>query len=354
MIRQLAAFALVSSASLVAPVVLAQQVEVPQPSPRAVVTQRIGLTDVTVTYSRPSANGRKVWGGLVPYGEVWRAGANQNTTVELNGPLMIEGKALAKGVYGLHMIPTADSCTVIFSKTWTAWGSYTYDQKEDALRVEVKPKASEMRESLAFEFDDLKKTSATLTLRWDKTAIPVQISAPNDESVLPALRAQLRGSAQYTWDGWFNAANWCLDQKTNYDEALKWIERSIQVEERFENVQLKADLLKAANKPEESAKAVARALEIGDAPRIYTYARLQQNAKEYDKALEVFKLVVKRFPGNGVYTLLSQARLASAAGNFDQALKDAKAAQAASANEAQKKAIQGIIDRLAKKEDVNK
>lgn len=352
MSRTLVAFSLAAAAfSATAP---AQLIEVPQPSPRASVTQRIGLTDVTVTYSRPSANGRKVWGGLVPYGEVWRAGANQNTTIELAGPLLVEGKPLAKGVYGLHMIPTADSCTVIFSKTSTAWGSYTYDQKEDALRVEVKPKASEMRESLAFEFDDVKKTTATLTLRWDKVAIPVQFAASNEESVLPVLRAQLRGQAQYTWDGWFNAANWCLDQKTNYDEALKWAERSIQVEERFENVQLKADLLKALNRTDDAAKAVARALEIGDAPRIYTYARQQQNAKEHDKALETFKVVVKRFPGNGVYTLLAQARLASAAGNFDQALKDAKAAQAASGNEAQKKAIQTIIDRLAKKEDINK
>lgn len=333
----------------------AQQIEVPQASPRAVVTQRVGLTDVTLTYSRPSVNGRKVWGGpLVPYGEVWRAGANANTIFEVNGPVMIEGKPLAKGTYGFHLLPTADSCTVIFSKTSTAWGSYTYDKAEDALRVEVKPKAAEMREAMAFEFDDLTKTSATLSLRWEKLAVPVKISVGNDDSILPNLRAQLRGGAQYTWDGWYTAAQWCLDQKTNYDEALKWADRSIQVEERFENVQLKADLLKAMNRTDEASKALARAVEIGDAPRVYTYARILQNAKKNDEAIEIFKAVVKRFPGNGVYTLLAQARLASNAGDFDKALKDAKAAQAAAPNEGQKKAIQGLIDRLAKKEDVNK
>lgn len=349
--KPIAALTLLAAFSLTAH---AQQMEVPLASPRAVVTQRIGLTDVTVTFHRPSVKGRKVWGGLVPFGEVWRAGADANTTIEVTSPVTVEGKPLPKGIYGLHLLPTADSCTVIFSKTYTAWGSYTYDQKEDALRVEVKPKPAEMQEAMSFSFDDLTQTSATLTLRWDKLSIPVQIAAGLEESILPSFRAQLRGSAQYTWEGWFQPANWCLQQKTNLEEALKWAERSIQAEERFENVQLKADLLKALNRTDDAAKAVARALEIGAAPNIYTYARGLQNGKNNAEALDIFKLVVKRFPGNGVYTLLAQARLAASTGDFDKALKDAKAAQAAAPAEPQKKAIQVLIDRLAKKEDVNK
>ncbi len=106
--------------------------DLPRPSQHAVVTQRIGITDVTINYHRPMVNKRKVWGGLVPYGQVWRAGANENTTIRFTDPVMVEGKPLAKGTYGLHMIPGENEWTVIFSNNSTSWGSFTYDQAEDA------------------------------------------------------------------------------------------------------------------------------------------------------------------------------------------------------------------------------
>src|SRR3954454_22868696 len=140
----------------------------PDVSQMAVVKQRVGLTDIKVTYHRPLVNGRKIWGGLVPLGEVWRAGANENTVVDFGDAVSIEGQPLPKGTYGLHMIPTPDTWTVIFSKMSTAWGSYSYDQKEDALRVTVKPRASEMEEALEYESEDLKADSATMTMKWEK------------------------------------------------------------------------------------------------------------------------------------------------------------------------------------------
>ncbi|PYK24405.1 MAG: hypothetical protein DME52_11010 [Verrucomicrobia bacterium] len=139
--------------------------KLPDVSQAAEVKQRIALTDITVNYHRPLVNGRKIWGGLVPYGKVWRAGANENTTIEFSDDVSVEGKPLAKGLYGLHLIPNQDSCTVIFSKTNTAWGSYSYDQKDDALRVDVKPKPlAENDEALEFEFENLKPTSTAVTL----------------------------------------------------------------------------------------------------------------------------------------------------------------------------------------------
>src|SRR5213596_529251 len=138
----------------------------PDVSQAAEVKQRIALTDITVKYHRPLVNGRKIWGGLVPYGKVWRAGANENTTIEFSDPVSIEGQPLAKGVYGLHMIPNPDSWTVIFSKTNTGWGSYSYDQKEDALRVNVKPRPlAEAKEALEFDFEDLTPDSTAVTLK---------------------------------------------------------------------------------------------------------------------------------------------------------------------------------------------
>src|SRR5580765_1109728 len=175
--------------------------DLPRQSPRATVSQRIALTDVTIAYHRPLAGGRKIWGAIVPYGQVWRAGANENTTIEFSDPVQIEGKTLAKGVYGLHMIPAADSWTVIFSKNATSWGSYSYDQKEDALRVTVKPSASEMHEALTYDFDDVKADSAIAMLRWEKVAVPIRIKA-DAEATLARVQNQLRNSAQYIWNGW--------------------------------------------------------------------------------------------------------------------------------------------------------
>src|SRR3954452_3597086 len=139
--------------------------KLPDVSQAAEVKQRIALTDITIKYHRPLVNGRKIWGALVPYGKVWRAGANENTTIEFSDPFSVEGKPLDKGTYGLHMIPNQDSCTVIFSKTNTGWGSFSYDQKDDALRVDVKTRPlAETEEALEFEFEDLKPDSTAVTL----------------------------------------------------------------------------------------------------------------------------------------------------------------------------------------------
>jgi hypothetical protein len=172
-------FALFLAIFGIAQIVFAQNdLNLPDVSQAAEVKQRIALTDVTVKYHRPLVKGRKIWGDLVPYGKVFRAGANENTTIEFSDPVSVEGKPLDKGTYGLHMIPNPDSCTVIFSKTNTGWGSYSYDQKDDALRVTVKPRPiAETKEALEFDFEDLKATSAVVTLKWEKLAIPFTVSA---------------------------------------------------------------------------------------------------------------------------------------------------------------------------------
>jgi len=146
--------------------------DLPRPSQRAQVTQRIGITDITITYHRPLVNGRKIWDELVPYGKVWRAGANENTTISFSDPVLIEGKALDKGTYGLHMIPTADEWTIIFSKSSTSWGSFTYNEAEDALRVTVKPQATEMHNALTYDFDQVQPESSVVTMAWERSWFP--------------------------------------------------------------------------------------------------------------------------------------------------------------------------------------
>src|SRR3954454_18990876 len=228
--------------------------DLPEASQKAVVKQRIGVTDITITYHRPLVNGRKVWGGIVPLGQVWRAGANENTTIEFSMPVSIEGKPLAAGIYGLHMIPNPDSWTIIFSKMAVAWGSYTYSEAEDALRVNVKPRENEMEEALEYEFEDLKPDSVVVTMKWEKVAVPFRVSVSDAETTLPHIRNQMRGRAQYSWETLNEAARYCLTKKINLDEALKWADASIQKEERFENLSTKGDILKAMNKPDEAKK----------------------------------------------------------------------------------------------------
>src|SRR6266404_742326 len=146
----------------------AVELRLPTISQRAIGTQRIGLTDITVNYCRPLVGGREIWGKAVPYGPVWRSGANENTTISFTDDVSVEGRALPAGTYGLHTIPTADQWTIIFSKNSTSWGSFSYDEKEDALRVTVKPHAAEFVEALAYSFDDPKPDSVAVTLRWEK------------------------------------------------------------------------------------------------------------------------------------------------------------------------------------------
>jgi hypothetical protein len=328
--------------------------KLPDVSQAAEAKQRIALTDITVSYHRPLVNGRKIWGGLVPYGKVWRAGANENTTIEFSDPVSVEGKPLDKGTYGLHMIPTPDSCTVIFSKTNTGWGSYSYNQKDDALRVNVKPRPlAEQKEALEYEFEDLKPTSTAVTLKWEKLGIPFTVSVNDADQTLQNIRAQMKGAGQFAWQAPDQAAQFCLTRKINLDEALRWANLSIQNEERFENLSTKADILKALNRPDEAKTIWNKALEKATAPQLYTYGRQLQNQKKGAEAMEIFKEVAKRFP-TGVFGYLAQARIKSAAGDFAGALSDAKQAQAAAPSEGQKQAINGLIDRLQAKQDINK
>ena len=327
--------------------------DLPYASQAAQVRQRVGVTDITITYHRPLVNGRKIWGGLVPTGQVWRAGANENTTIEFSTPVSIEGKPLPAGTYGLHMIPNADTWTVIFSKMAVAWGSYTYNQSEDALRVDVKPHPTEMEEALEYGFEDLKPDSVTVTMKWEKVAVPFRVSVNLNDTVILSIRNQLRGRAQYSWETLNEAANFCLTHKTNLEDGLKWADLSIQNEERFENLSTKADLLQAMNRTDEAKKVRDHAMELASPLQLYTYARGLQAQKRSDEAMAIFKTVAAKAPET-VFGHLASARLKSAAGDFDGALAEAKAAEAAATIDAQKQSIKVLIGRLQSKQDINK
>ena len=328
------------------------QLNIPRDSQRASVTQRIGITDITVNYHRPLVKGRTIWGKVVPYGQVWRAGANENTTITFTDPVTIDGKTLEKGTYGLHMIPNQDEWTVIFSKVNTAWGSFTYKEAEDALRVNVKPQAAEMEEALAYEIDQPTENSAVITMRWEKVAVPFKVGVDVNNIVDASLKAQMRGLAQYTWDGWDDAANYLLAHKVSLDEALEFSNRSIGSEPRYENYNTKSQILEAMGKKDEAKVAHDKAVEIATPIQLHQYAFALKGQKKDAEAYAVWKKNFQQHPDMW-FTHSGMARVYSSQGDFDNAVKEMKLAEAA-APEQNKVFIQTAIKRLEAKDDINK
>ena len=326
--------------------------DIPRQSQRAAITQRVGITDISLNYHRPLVNGRKIWGSIVPYGQVWRAGANENTTIQFTDPVTIEGKPLPKGTYGLHMIPAESEWTVIFSKNSTSWGSFTYDQKEDALRVTVKAQPSEFHDALTYDFDDPKPDSTTVTLRWEKLAIPFKVGVDTKEFVQASLHNQLRGLAQYTWFGWDDAATYLVDNKLNMEDALKYEEMSLQNEERFDNLLTKSRVLESMGRKADAAAARDKALAMANAIQLHGYGRQLQGQGQQDQAFSIFQTNIKKNPNHWIIHN-ELARIACSKGDYDGAAKEMKLS-AAGAPDQTRPFLEALAKRLEAKEDINK
>jgi hypothetical protein len=237
-----------------------QQLDLPRPSPNAWVSQMVGVTKISITYSRPGVKGREIWGKLVPYGEVWRSGANENTTITFSTPVKVEGHELPAGTYGFQTIPAAGDWTIIFSKDANEWGAFSYKQADDALRVQAKPLPAEMRERMAFEFDDVTDTSAKVVLHWEKLKVPFTVET-DTMKLLVSKAANADAGAQ------LQAANWCVQNNTCLDEASRWIDASIAKQESFSNLRAKALLLAKKNDSKGAASYGDKALAAAKAAK---------------------------------------------------------------------------------------
>ena len=328
------------------------ELNIPRVSQRGSVTQRIGLTDITIAYHRPAVGGREIWGKTVPNGKVWRAGANENTTITFSDDVTVEGKPLAAGTYGLHMIPDTNQWTIIFSKNSTSWGSFSYDEKEDALRVNVKPRPAEAFEQLTYTFDDVKPESTVATLRWEKLAVPFQIGVDVKAVVLRSIKNELRNVGGFTWAGYDEAANWCLDNNYNLEEALKWEDTSIQNESRFENWETKSRILSAMGHKEDADKALVTAIDKANAVQLYVYARGLQRQGNAKRAFELYPQVPKKDPSHWV-SHLALARVDSNKGDFPGATKELTQAISGAPDQT-KPFLEPLLKRLEAKDDINK
>ena len=201
------------------------KLEFPQASPSGSVQQRVGLTDIGVEYSRPGVKGRKVFGGLVPYGEVWRTGANTATKLTFSTDVKVEGMAVPAGAYALYTIPGEKEWTVILGKVTGQWGAYQYDEKNDQLRAKVKPVAAqEPVETMTISVDDVKNGSAVLAITWDKTRVPVKIDTDLVASMMPKIQAAMAGDGKKPY---FQAAMFYFENGQDLKQALAWMDEAV-------------------------------------------------------------------------------------------------------------------------------
>ena len=327
-----------------APVLLAQAppLVLPKQSPRASVSQTVGLTTIAVTYDRPAVNGREVWGKLVPFDSVWRAGANENTVLEFSSPVTLGGHSLEAGRYGLHMIPTSGPWTVILSRQANAWGSFSYDPKEDALRFSATPAPGEMRERLSYTLDDPTDSSVVLTLRWEKLTLPFTIGVDTRTVVADSLREQLRGLGRFFWQPWSQAAAWCAANGVNLEEATAWVDRSIAMNQNFTNLRVKAALLGLRGDEAGAAAAAQRSLAIATEAEMNTYGYLLMGQGKVDSARTIFRKNVKDHPKSwNTYDSLAEAYATK--GDKKQAIANYTKALAMTQDPAQKRRIEGVL-----------
>ncbi len=249
--------------------------EIPKKSQKSSTMQRVGFTDIVVNYHSPATRGRKVWGNarIMPKGGKpfpWRAGANENTTISFSDSVRIEGKKMAAGIYGFHVIAAEDDVTIIFSKNTTSWGSFFYDKNEDVLRVTVKKEKIPHREWLTYDFEIREKNHVVLSLKWGEYKIPFKIEV-DVLTTLNHIKQQLRSDAAFTPDGWYNAASYCLNNNMNYTQGLDWIDRALNNEKTFNNYLVKAQLLLKTEQTEKFNEVKKELIASATAYEAYSY-----------------------------------------------------------------------------------
>ncbi len=299
-----AATAVLLGGLLSAPAVGQARMIQPMPSPRGTTSQVVGVTQIQVDYGRPGVKSRNIFGNpqIVPFdaAQPWRAGADENTVVSFEHDVTVQGKPLAAGDYGLHMFPKSDGpWTVVFSHNSTAWGSYSYNAAEDALRVEVNPQEGTFQEWLEYEFQDLSKNGATLVLRWETTELPLSLGVKTDDVIVAYLRDDfLRGYGFWTSQNFTQAATYCDQNNVNLQEAESWAARAASATPSFANYWTQASIQDKLGKSDAALASRSQAEPFANETQRNTigYQLLQSGAVE--KAMKVFETNLAQFPSS--------------------------------------------------------
>ncbi len=308
------------------------------------LSQWIGLVEANVTYNSPNVtNPRsgedrtgKIWGKLVPYGFhfvtfanqmiPWRAGAQTNTVFTVSHDVKIEGQHLPAGKYGLFMLAGKEEWTIIFSKNYNSWGALYYDQKEDALRVTVKPTKTHFTEWLTYDFIERKSDHAIMALKWEYLSVPVKIEVPNiNELYVEKLRSDLRNGAGFSDSNWTEAINFCVTNNINLEEALKWADYAINRQwfgnKNFGTYSAKANVLEKLGRVEEAKALRAEALKTANAKEISSEGRRLLSKNKIKEALKLYALNAKKFPEETFMIHVDFAKVYTALGNKKKAIK---------------------------------
>ncbi len=285
------------------------QITMPRtPSPASSVAQTVGISTITVSYSRPSVKGREIWGALVPFGwnvqafgagreAPWRAGANENTVLTLSHAAKVAGQDVPAGSYGLFFVINKDNTgQLILSKDYRSWGSFFYDPTQDVLRKDISINTIPFTELLTYEFNNLTKNSAELDLNWEKKQFPVKVEFDVDNIVMSNAEEQLKGPVGFNWLGYASAANYALQNKVHYTEALTWIDKAIAMNNSFANLSTKSNLLQQTGKADEANKIMKDAVAVASENDLNVYGYQLLNLGQNDKAIEILLLNTQRHP----------------------------------------------------------
>ncbi|MEO5647496.1 MAG: DUF2911 domain-containing protein [Chitinophagaceae bacterium] len=339
-------------------------------STKATVAERVGVTDITIHYDRPAVNGRegKIWNGIVHKGfsdlqfgtsksAPWRAGANENTTFTFSTDVKIEGQPLKAGTYGFFMAMGDQDATLIFSKNHSSWGSYFYDPKEDALRVNVKTAPiNESVERLKYEFMNQTPSGTVIALIWEKLKVPFKVEVDLVQTQMQSFREELRSDKGFRWESWVEAAEFAVQNNTNLDEALEWsnysINSSFPGQKNFKTLSTKAMILDKMGKKAEADVLMKDAMPMANMNELHQYGRKLLTEKRSREALEVFIMNDKKNPNNFT-TSMGLVRGYSANGDYKNALKYANSASAIAPNKNSKDLVAGMIVKLEAGKDVN-
>ena len=318
------------------------RLDLPWDSPRASVSQVVGLTTLSVDYGRPGVNGRVIWGGLVPWDTVWRAGANVNTVFASTSAFTFGGTTLPAGRYGVFMIPGHDQWTVILSHQANAWGAFSYTPTEDAVRITVTPKPADFTERLAYTLDEPTAKSVTLTMRWEKLAVTVPVTIDRDVVVLDSLKSQLRGLPRFWGAAWEQAAGWALNNTSNVDLAEIWADTAVALTPNFATYNLKARILDRRGMTAQADSLRKAHLATATEAELNLYGYQLLNQKRNSEAIAIFTRITKDHPDSwNAWDSLGEAYAVT--GDKAKAIANYQKALSLATDPNQKKRIEGIL-----------
>jgi hypothetical protein len=341
-----------------------QVVHTPRTSPRAEISQTVGITEISIDYSRPRVRGREIWGKLVPFGmhnpgwgtaksAPWRTGADENTIISFSTPVKLNGADVAAGTYGLFMVVAENGLIeILLCSNNESWGAYFFDEKEVVARAQTSWQEHPFTEYLEFEFNDFTENSVYCALNWGEKSIPFEIEVGISETVVNQLRNDLRGTARFSYVGPLEAADWCVSNNTNLEEALEWAKLAVTMDKQFQTLKTKAAAEYALGMNKEADLTMKEAMPLAGIFELHSYGRQVITEGKVTQAMDVFTANLELHPNKWPVNY-GMARGLSAKGDYAKAAEYLKKAEVNCPDDNNREIIKKNIEKLGRNEDIN-